>query len=332
MSFSNLVKTFWSGGNLETYMNAIEAEAAQVPGVTLSLTDAHIRTQAMPDKPGKMTFSRAQKLEQMGHLFRVIRNTFRISKSYRTELTPSKYGADPSTITDLESLAKDLGVTALGYTDVHPEDIFENKTAPYTHAIVYAVEMDKNRMSHAPGAESMIEVISAYRESDTIGLALVAFLRERGFGAYPGLSIGGMVDYPSLAERAGLGTMGYHGMLISPHDGARLRLSVVYTNISNLPEHPNKHLWIRDFCDRCRKCIRSCPPAAIYDRPQDRGDGGKTCIDADACRTYMGSNYTCGVCAKVCPFSNAGYDKIKAGFDKARAHERSGAIPLATLT
>ena len=57
MSLSNLVKTFWSGGNLETYMNAIEAEAAQVPGATQPLANAHIRTQAMPDKPGKMTFS-----------------------------------------------------------------------------------------------------------------------------------------------------------------------------------------------------------------------------------------------------------------------------------
>ena len=220
------------------------------------------------------------------------------------------------------------GVTALGYTTVRPGDLFAGKVAPHPHAIVYAIEMDKSRIQQAPSADTLLEVMNAYEQNDDVGLKLVKFLQERGYGAYPGLSIGGMVDYPTLAERAGIGTMGYHGLLISPHDGARLRLSAVFTNITNLPERSNEHLWIRDFCNECRKCIRSCPPGAIYDGPQPKAEGGMRCIDADTCREYMGKNYTCGVCVKVCPFSNAGYDKIKDGFFRAREREQAGAIPL----
>ena len=140
-------------------------------------------------------------------------------------------------------------------------------------------------------------------------------MQRNGFAAYPGTALGGVTDYPHLAELAGLGTIGYHGLLISPHDGARLRINTIYTNITNLPlSTENEHAWVRDFCAMCKKCVRSCPVGAIYNEPKPRGDGGMQCIDHASCRDYFAANYGCAVCVKVCPFSQVGYDKIKAGF------------------
>ena len=38
------------------------------------------------------------------------------------------------------------------------------------------------------------------------------------------------------------------------------------------------------------------------------------CIDHAACRDFFTSNFGCAVCIKVCPFSQAGYNKVKAHF------------------
>jgi ferredoxin len=98
-----------------------------------------------------------------------------------------------------------------------------------------------------------------------------------------------------------------------------LRINVIYTNISNLPtlasqDKDNEHLWVRDFCAMCKKCVRSCPVKAIYDQPQPRGDGGMQAIDHATCRDYFTANFGCGVCLAVCPFSHTSYEKVKARF------------------
>ena len=101
----------------------------------------------------------------------------------------------------------------------------------------------------------------------------------------------------------------------NPAFATRLRINTIYTNITNLPiETKNEHLWVRDFCAMCKKCIRSCPVDAIFDQPVPRGDGGMQCIDHDSCRDYFNENYGCAVCLVACPFSQAGYEKVKFRF------------------
>ncbi|MEL7436471.1 MAG: hypothetical protein AAFN11_21200, partial [Chloroflexota bacterium] len=53
---------------------------------------------------------------------------------------------------------------------------------------------------------------------------------------------------------------------------------------------------------------------AIYDQPKPRGDGGMQSIDHASCREYFADNYGCAVCLAVCPFSQVGYDTVKARF------------------
>ena len=72
-----------------------------------------------------------------------------------------------------------------------------------------------------------------------------------------------------LAEKAGLGTIGTHGLLISPNVGPRQRIAAVYTSIENLPEiNTNEHLWIKDFCTKCKRCVKACPTKAIFAKPK----------------------------------------------------------------
>ncbi|MCX6082089.1 MAG: hypothetical protein NTW32_21385 [Chloroflexi bacterium] len=234
---------------------------------------------------------------------------------YDGKFQPTKSEATPEFFVALEKLAHETGAADLRYIKVPRNAIFQHKGIPYEYAVVITVEMDKENMSTAPSFEAFREVAKGYGNLARIGNQLAGFMRQNGFAAYPGTALGGLTDYTHLAEVAGLGAIGYHGLLITPNEGARLRINTIYTNITNLPIHAeNEHLWVRDFCAMCKKCIRGCPVPAIYEQPRPRGDGGMQCIDHAACRDYFNQNYGCAICLAKCPFSEMGYEKVKARF------------------
>lgn len=239
----------------------------------------------------------------------------RSASMYDGKFQPTQDEASPAFIKQLETTAYELGVKDIRYVEVPRNAIFKGKGIPHKYAIVYTVEMDKEPISTSPSFESQFEVIKGYKNLAQIGNKLAEHLHKHGFAAYPGTALGGVTDYVYLAELAGLGAIGYHGLLISPTEGARLRINTIYTNINNLPiQTENEHLWIRDFCAMCKKCVRQCPVNAIYNQPVPRGDGGMQCIDHDDCRGYFARNYGCAVCLAHCPFSQVGYDTVKARF------------------
>jgi epoxyqueuosine reductase len=255
---------------------------------------------------------RARVARRMGPL---LWNVYLGARMYSGRVRPTQNQISPEVLGELERLARKLGAKDIAYVQVPGDAIFLDKGIPHRYAIVFTVEMDREKISTAPSLECQLEVMDGYLDLAVISRHLSAFLHRRGFAAYPGTALGGITDYPLLAELAGLGTIGYHGLLITPGEGARLRINTIYTNITNLPRaESNDHLWVRDFCSLCRKCVRSCPPSAIFQEPQPRGNSGMQCIDHTACRDYFTSNFGCAVCIKVCPFSQAGYDKVKANF------------------
>ncbi len=212
-------------------------------------------------------------------------------------------------------MARTAGAADIRYVRVPRNAIFQHKGIPHEYAVVITVEMDQANIATAPSFVAMREVAKGYGNLARIGNQLAGFMRQNGFAAYPGTALGGLTDYTHLAEVAGLGAIGYHGLLITPNEGARLRINTIYTNITNLPiQTENEHLWVRDFCAMCKKCIRGCPVQAIYEQPRPRGDGGMQCIDHAACRDYFNQNYGCAVCLAKCPFSEMGYEKVKARF------------------
>lgn len=237
------------------------------------------------------------------------------ARLYDGQFTPTRSEATPEFLPNLENMARTAGAADIRYVRVPRNAIFQHKGVPHEYAVVITVEMDREKLANAPSFDAFWEVAKGYGNLARIGNQLAGFMRRNGFAAYPGTALGGLTDYTHLAEVAGLGAIGYHGLLITPNEGARLRINTIYTNITNLPiQTENEHLWVRDFCALCKKCIRGCPVQAIYDQPRPRGDGGMQCIDHAACRDYFNQNYGCAVCLVRCPFSDMGYEKVKARF------------------
>lgn len=290
--------------------------------------DAH---DVPPEKISMLNMTIKQILKLVPVFIPLQRGMAQSNKLYDGKFRPTQEMATPEFIAELEAIALKMGATAVKYVKVPPHAIFQGKGIPHEYAVVFTVEMDKDNIETAPSFEAMKEVISGYKNLAAISNKMAKFMRQHGFGAYPGTAVGGLTDYPHLAELAGLGAIGYHGLLITPHDGTRLRLNTIYTNITNLPlETENEHVWVRDFCAMCKKCVRECPAKAIFDEPRPRGDGGMQCIDHDSCRNYFTSNYGCAVCVAVCPFSHTGYDKIQAKF-KGNPTAPQFRIPLAEI-
>ena len=282
------------------------------------------------EKKSMLNTTIPQKFRFMKQAIPLFLNMQKTANLYDGKFQPSRNEASPEFIVELEQMARAAGAKDIAYVHVPNYAIFKDKGIPHQYAIVFTVEMDKEPIDTAPSFECFEEVARGYKNLAVIGNKLAHFMRGQGFAAYPGTALGGLTDYPHLAELAGLGVIGYHGLLISPHEGARLRINTIYTNITNLPiKTENEHQWVRDFCAMCKKCVRSCPVDAIFEQPQARGDGGMQCIDHDACRDYFDQHFGCAVCLKVCPFSQIGYDKVHARF-KGNDNAPQFRIPIDT--
>jgi epoxyqueuosine reductase len=152
---------------------------------------------------------------------------------------------------------------------------------------------------------------------DDLGKAvnkITEFLRDHGYAAQADHPLGGLVLFPPLAQKAGIGWVGKHGLLITPEFGPRVRLAAVYTNIGNLPfAESNIHGWIEDYCKICGKCVQQCPPKAILDESVTHETGRTTHISQQDCFEYFAQYYGCSVCVKVCPFSKSAdaYDRLR---------------------
>ena len=236
---------------------------------------------------------------------------------YKRQVKQHQTIAPSSLFDELEQFAVEKGASAIGYARITPDLIFKDKCIPHQNAIVIVSQMHSQKFANVPDDDSIGEVVRLYANTTIIASQITGFLRKRGYSAYAGISVGGSVDLVRLAENAGLGAIGYHGSLISPQDGALLRINVVYTGIENLPfPEVNEHLWVRDFCDLCRKCIRKCPAEAIISDPQPDEQGRISAVDVPKCGSYMANNNGCGVCIAICPFSIAGYEKVQKGYER----------------
>ena len=160
---------------------------------------------------------------------------------------------------------------------------------------------------------------------DSLGIAanrIAAFLREMGYAAQADHPLGGAALYPPLAQKAGIGYVGKHGLLITPKFGSRIRLAAVYTSIQNLPDSKeNNHSWIGEYCKICGLCIKQCPPKAILEETVMHDTGIKTDIIQQDCFEYFIQNYGCSVCIKVCPFSKGidAYERLKQMVEKRQS-------------
>jgi len=217
---------------------------------------------------------------------------------------------------DVKNKATSLGIGTVGFAPVDEKLIFArdhvgNIEGLYPNGIVLGMEMDFERINKAPGHEAAMEAMKIYAELGTATNKLADFIRSRGHRAIACHPLGGPILFPAMAVRANMGSFGRHGLLISKKYGPRLRLSLIATTASPLPEKPQKPNEIEEFCKKCGNCIRSCPVGAIREVPlKNEVFGIATCVDSEKCMPYFYEHDGCSVCIKACPFHRKGYEQI----------------------
>ena len=220
---------------------------------------------------------------------------------------------------ELEEFVKTVNVSGIGFTKVPRKLIFESKAVAYENAILLVMNMDNEIIGTSPSKKSLKNIWYTYDKLSVASNKIARFLRKKGYGAHASPPLGGLALYPKLAHNAGIGEFGYSGILITPINGPTCRLAAVYVSAENLPmKEENEHSWVRDYCEQCRRCIKECPPGAIYETPIKKEAGRVTHIDNEKCFPYFGNNYGCTVCIKVCPFNNTDYYKLKEKFEKQK--------------
>ncbi len=215
-------------------------------------------------------------------------------------------------LAELENFIKSLDIDDIGYAKVSPDLVFKEHKILYGNALVLVMEMREDAIKKAPSKATLREVFRTYYKLGIIVNKIADYLRQRGYNAMAGPAIGGDVNYVPLAEKAGLGCMGKHGLLITEKFGPSLRLATVYTDIENLPffEEENQHLWIKEYCKTCTKCERRCLGNAIFHETIK----GKA-VDQTKCALPFSKEYGCSVCIKKCSFFDNSYQKIKEVFN-----------------
>ncbi len=132
------------------------------------------------------------------------------------------------------------------------------------YAIAIAVPMNKKMIDTAPHAPTMIESASRYVDVGIIAIQLANFLSSLGYHAKAHIDGDYDLVLPLVAADSGLGTLGRMGILMHSTLGPACRLAVVSTNLE-LPDtqkhKPDKSMLA--FCQKCKKCARVCPSAAI---------------------------------------------------------------------
>lgn len=224
---------------------------------------------------------------------------------------------DDATLQELEKFATELGVTKIGYTKVNPDYIFRDFKILYDNAMILSMEMNRDAIKSAPSNEATKEIWRSYKDLGIVVNKIAEFLRERGINCHPSPAIGGDINTVPVAENSGIGAIGKNGLLITPEYGPSHRLAAVFIDVDNLPVktiNENEHLWIKDFCETCNHCVKTCPGKAILKVTKFLADGYPQYIEREKCALPFSEN--CCTCINSCPFIHGNYDKIKSAFQK----------------
>ncbi|MFW9889303.1 MAG: 4Fe-4S binding protein [Candidatus Thorarchaeota archaeon] len=253
----------------------------------------------------------------MRRMLSIIRNiNLTIDSLSGNPVSPAN-GTSGDFIDELKEFAYSQGVDIIHFTKMPQDLIFKEFGVLYDNTIVLAMEMSQEKIDQAPSQATFKMVFDTYDSLGIVANKIAVFLREQGYAAQADHPLGGTSLYPPLAQKAGIGFVGKHGLLITPRFGPRVRLAAVYTSIQNLPvSKENNHSWIEEYCKNCGRCVNECPAQAIRNDTIIHDSGLRTDIIQRSCFEYFVKYYGCSVCVKVCPFSKGpdAYERLKQAF------------------
>lgn len=198
--------------------------------------------------------------------------------------------------------------------------IFQDYGVLYDNAIILTMEMDKEKIDQAPNFPAGKEVQRVYKDLGFAVNDIAIWLRSKEIRCQSNHPLGGLVNTPPLAGKAGLGWRGFNGLLITPEYGQRQRIAPIFIEEKIFEFTDNlDHKWIEEYCKKCGRCARKCLTQAITQEKvvsidNVPGIGATiTCIDCEKCFSYFVATLGCSICVKVCPFSKGPhmYQRLK---------------------
>ncbi len=166
----------------------------------------------------------------------------------------------------------------------------------YKYGIAFTVEMQEDLINTAPNVPQSVATTKGYMDAAVIGMVLSYYIRNLGYEARNNMDGNYLMPLINIFQRAGIGEIGVNGLLLTKEYGPRVRLGLVSTNIP-LVEDDAEKLYIREFCNICKRCMTNCPPKAIKNTLEEFDD--EICISM---WQHFGSD--CGICMSSCPFSH----------------------------
>ncbi|WP_105617227.1 4Fe-4S dicluster domain-containing protein [Vallitalea okinawensis] len=211
----------------------------------------------------------------------------------------------------IREFAKSRGYIC-GFTKIDRRYISEanDDLIPYDTVIVLGMEMDKDLTMEIPypgkNSKKLFD-FEIYEKSGQEVFKVANFIRTKGYKCFARVPADGAIKYPPHAVNAGLGNYGTNGLVITKEFGSRVRWTMICMDADIEPDQP-RNLHIEEFCSRCRLCQKSCLGQAIPKEASYWRGAMKRRVNDKKCWPQFVKYDGCGVCLKVCPFNNQGYD------------------------
>lgn len=215
----------------------------------------------------------------------------------------------------LKKAALSAGAALVGITAASPTDYYSHRgfnsdggaqriTTHHHWAVVFAVEMPWQQVQGAPTLTTTVASSQGYLQAAMVGRILTHAIGSLGYVSYHHMDGRYLMPLPFLAERAGLGQIGRAGILVTKEYGLRIRLGAVTTDLPLSADEP-LDFGLQRFCGRCGRCATACPGKAIAAGEPGgfRGEQRWQTSVEQCYQTWMQFGSDCGICLKVCPFS-----------------------------
>jgi len=163
-----------------------------------------------------------------------------------------------------------VGIVKVADLPEHSERI-ERMMPGARSVLVIATRHSLGSLRSGANELAQFDTIYAYDECARAAHAVARFLESQGFLSAglpafipldmdePGKGMRGEICLRRAGVRAGLGSYGESGAMVTKQYGQAVRLSGVLTTADLFPDVPLKE----DVCDHCMRCIEACPVKAL---------------------------------------------------------------------
>ncbi len=227
------------------------------------------------------------------------------------DLPPTGKATGEDVSEQIKTRARELGFVEVGITayDHHYSFHSSRDWVKYDHAVCLAYAQDYELTQAIPSVAAEVARTGTNLSKGKASLELGNFIRSLGYHAQVHNAEGkGSVSIPMFVN-AGLGQLGACGYLLTPHEGSRVRLTMVTTDAKVTYDQPVDY-GIHAFCQVCQVCVNRCPGRALMrDKIWWRGVE-KNKLYFKRCRPLMAHYTHCSVCMKVCPIQKYGMKSV----------------------